>query len=124
MRQDRVEHAIEVLDRVNRNNLTFDLRIWRYCAMGWLCRDNYFQHLGLTFQHDYTYGPIFENHEGFGAAARLFGINYVQAHTIFSVVRYERYEHSPRTLDVIARLRYLLKTKGNATQDQLAKIYA
>ena len=96
MNSKRLLKLADFLDTVPRKR--FNLGLWQQygfkpkaesacgtvaCAMGWACTIPSFKRAGLKAHKDDRY-PIFENQEGFSAAAKFFDISFPQAERLFS----------------------------------------
>lgn len=97
----RVDHAIELLEDIEKNAAPFHIDYFfrentspedcstAACALGWLCRDPRFADIGLNIrQRIDTPMPEFEGYWGFDAGAAVLEITLLQSYWLFSPQNY------------------------------------
>lgn len=123
MNRERLEHLITVLERVERENLPFDMDDWAVdpldcgtaaCAAGWAARDPEFQKQGLSLS--LAWGPSFAGEVGAEAMAVFLDIAGWDSVRLFIPDEYNLPSDSIRPAHVIACIRVLLaEGEGEAT---------
>lgn len=113
---ERFEQAIEILHRVERNRLPFDMEVWladdanpfdcntAACAVGWMIRDEWMEVEGISLVAG---SPYFNGSDGFRAIGTFFGIPETDAVWLFYPQSYQP-ENGITPGMVIARMEELL----------------
>lgn len=114
MNVERLTHLITVLERVERDELDFDMTVFyrvspcgtAACALGYAAVDEEFvsQGLGLETRSTTYFTPIFHGHLSYFAGSEFFGLSIEQAYFIFDSYYYRPFLRSITPRQVINRI--------------------
>jgi hypothetical protein len=101
MNVERLKNLLRVLEEVKERQLPFEMQWWfsrdgvssgdecgsAACALGWACRDPWFQEQGLQ-SDDVTNEPMYDGDCGLVAGMRLFELTYSESADLFFACNY------------------------------------